>query len=589
MKPAHYIIIVLITFISTKTAICQNTVVSVNDQSSKSPVENIALQNLSENRTYYSDRNGKINLADPKEEFRLVVNQIGYFKDTFDIKIGEFNKIFIRELTYSIPSFEISASEQPLIQRVLDAIQINYPTKTEFLTGETKEKVVYYNHGFVVGDYYSNIETVTAKSSYKKTYMAGPVWMNNIVDTIRNIPDSLQRVKFIAGHHNTHRFDFVKRRGGPLDKSTRNQYSVATEELDDQFKIVFFSHKEEGFILVNKDDLAIKYGYFKVKGEMKGDEDYKYQSSGKRSYLVYETFYKKPKELDDFYRIDSIYYRSEMRSDTLARKVHNQYKLTSVTDERPKELRILDLNQYEETIFDFVFAQADKNQQNENETDGTSHRVKKRIKPKRKSYIGVGIATAGTVKGLTINENEMQTTYSVDDVSYILTTGSEIVTNGSTSLSYFISFDPSDKGFTNTGLEALLKGQLGQSFSTIGLKARIFHNVARFSINDSFTNESIFPLSIEGEDYLQDDLNINIKTNALAIGASIQFAFQTLGDETLGIELGYDYSITSSGQYLFKEKDAGFLKRKNRANTPINIANEGFRYPISIKIVWLSW
>ena len=253
----------------------------------------------------YTDRRGRFRLPDAScaAGGSLRFRKIGYEDlETVLPATRTGLSVSLAATTYAHEAFTFSAqSAASYLRPYLANIPVRYPTVTEEYRGRTTEAVSM--EGQVI--YHIEAQTTATKLGYRERNAIGRVRVDSSVITrVGTVPISI-----IAGVHNVHRFDAVKRRLGPLHDRRLDNYRLrfGSDTRDDGLVRIDFSHpKMSGYLLLNPADTSIVRVDYDVEGEMP-DEPSLLANTTERVFLRFTTHYGRSAGR---YRIDSIHYRT---------------------------------------------------------------------------------------------------------------------------------------------------------------------------------------------------------------------------------------------------------------------------------------
>jgi hypothetical protein len=160
------------------------------------------------NKGFISNEEGSFLFYSSASQIELKASVIGYESKTFQLKEGVFSKIYLVLKAQLLNEVVLTFvdPERELIKKVIENIPKNYPTSPEQIVGVTHEEV-YLDSLYSKQSYKAYVRVLADKFSYSQRNKFGNI---QILDQqIDWDPSFTPDVRFYAGIHNVHRFDFV--------------------------------------------------------------------------------------------------------------------------------------------------------------------------------------------------------------------------------------------------------------------------------------------------------------------------------------------------------------------------------------------
>ena len=190
------------------------------------------------NKGFISNREGTFIFSTPSDSIvQVKASAIGYESVYFDLYTGQSNTLYLQPKVASLKEVVLTYTdvERELIKKVIGNIPKNYPIQPEQLWGRTQEET-YWDRLFSQPIYKAEANTVSDKFSYALKNRFGNVKL--LEKKLRVFEADSLKVRFYAGIHNVHRFDWVMRKEGPLERSKQNQFQFTIKDT------VFFGDKK---------------------------------------------------------------------------------------------------------------------------------------------------------------------------------------------------------------------------------------------------------------------------------------------------------------------------------------------------------
>lgn len=173
-----------------------------------------------------------ISISEDKESFALVVSCIGYKTSSVNFDRGNTKglKIYLEQETSLLNEVIVRPSDnRELIREAIRRIPINYPASPSSLSGFYRESLRYDSTRYV---YISEGVLQAKKESYKEPQRSGQVKL--LKARKKEFPDSLktlEKIRFYAGPHIVHRFDFVIQRLEFINEDKLKNYTYSIDAI----------------------------------------------------------------------------------------------------------------------------------------------------------------------------------------------------------------------------------------------------------------------------------------------------------------------------------------------------------------------
>jgi hypothetical protein len=173
-----------------------------------------------------------ISISEDKESFVLVVSCIGYKTSSVNFDRGNTKglKIYLEQETSLLNEVVVRPSDnRELIREAIRKIPINYPASPSSLSGFYRESLRYDSTRYV---YISEGVLQAKKESYKEPQRSGQVKL--LKARKKEFPDSLktlEKIRFYAGPHIVHRFDFVIQRLEFINEDKLKNYTYSIDAI----------------------------------------------------------------------------------------------------------------------------------------------------------------------------------------------------------------------------------------------------------------------------------------------------------------------------------------------------------------------
>lgn len=252
---------------------------------------------------FITNENGEFSFRlTPEKDGKVLVkiSCIGYESKTLYLLSNSANTILLQEESKVLKELTITPidEERLLLQKVIENIPNNYPTWTERLTGKTIEEG-FQDKAHQVKYYRVEAEVEADKLDYSQIHHYGNVQINNRSYQMYDAYKS-SSIRIISGAHNIHRFDFVKKRLGPLKVNKLNRYELTLidtvfEDESPLAKLAFVGRAYQGVLFINLINFSIHRGEFTwrkgVDDELSKTHSTSDLSDHRRRYLTFVTDY----------------------------------------------------------------------------------------------------------------------------------------------------------------------------------------------------------------------------------------------------------------------------------------------------------
>ncbi|MGL1889130.1 MAG: carboxypeptidase-like regulatory domain-containing protein [Reichenbachiella sp.] len=267
-------------------------------------------------------------------KYETIPESVGYLKVLLKPDVKQLNEVVITAIDY----------EREFMRAVIDKIPDNYPSQRETLKGFFRELVFEDSTNIETPYYLAEAVLDATKETYDKQTRQGNVKLIEGKSEKGRNYDSLD-YKFYAGLHDVHRFDYVARREGPLDKNKLKKIEFAFMDT------VLLSGKEvfvmsfdgntpgigQGTLYISADDSAVvevRSRFFNNDFSMLENSMSELMSSYERQYIDLRIAYH---QYDDAWRFGYVEYSTAFHSPNRNKYVclHSSFTVTEVKDYAP--------------------------------------------------------------------------------------------------------------------------------------------------------------------------------------------------------------------------------------------------------------
>ncbi|MEK9614567.1 MAG: carboxypeptidase-like regulatory domain-containing protein [Flavobacteriaceae bacterium] len=326
----------------------------VIDKASQLPIKN-AHFTFDSNRGFISDQKGKFKLRINADSVLVKVSCIGYKTEKLRLYKNQPNRILLKPSVFEMKEVVLVSenSAKELVVEMIENIPKNYPTTPEQIVGVTHEEV-YMDSLYSKLSYKARVQVLADKFSYSQRNKFGNIQvLDQQTDWDLSItPD----VRFYAGVHNVHRFDFVMNKKGVIDIKNIDDYTfkaVDTLLFDDKNVVVidFENKKFLGSLYILEDSKAlIRMEQEKKKFAKEGFPFLKfYNRIGHKVRVDYTLF------PDDKWRLKFIQYKTQFKNKTKQDQIFLKNTF-SIIEHQPmlKKIKVENRFLYHDVLFDHI-------------------------------------------------------------------------------------------------------------------------------------------------------------------------------------------------------------------------------------------
>ena len=213
------------------------------------------------NKGFISNDKGVFEIFELSDSITINVSAVGYQSLSKTIKHNKNISLYLKPITVYLDEVSVlyTNPEKKILEKVIDNIPENYPNNLEKLFGKVNESV-FHDSLNIKPIYRAESNVKVDKFSYSSKRSWGNV---EIIDSSINIidPDSL-RVKFYAGVHSVHSYDFVMKRSGPLNYSNIDSYTLKIRdtvfyEKNKLIRIDYSSKRDVGVLYIDSQSYSV--------------------------------------------------------------------------------------------------------------------------------------------------------------------------------------------------------------------------------------------------------------------------------------------------------------------------------------------
>ena len=351
-------LILILFFIFIKSLLLQGQIQSstvygqVIDETSQLAIKNVHFT-FNGNKGFISDQKGEFKLEISADSILVKVSCIGYTSKKIYLYKNQPNRILLKPSVFEMNEVILvnENSAKKLVVEMIEKISKNYPTIPEQISGVTNEEV-YLDSTYTKQSYTSRAHVLADKFSYSQRNKFGNI---QILDQeIDWDPSSITKVRFYAGVHNVHRFDFVMNKMGVMDISNIDDYmfKVVDTLLFDNKKTVVISFENKkvlGSLYIFEDSKAL----IRLEQEKKifGSEGISFLKSYDRiNHKVQVDYTLFP---DDKWRLKFIQYNTQFKHKNKRDQIFLRNTF-SIVEHRPmlKKIKVEDRFLYSTVLFD---------------------------------------------------------------------------------------------------------------------------------------------------------------------------------------------------------------------------------------------
>lgn len=230
------------------------------DKSNNKPIENAHFI-FEKNKGFISDYLGEFYLDFKTDSVLVKVSCLGYKSETIYLFKNKSNNIFLESSAIQMNEILLinQYSAKDIVVKMIKSIPKNYPNNPEKLIGVTNEEI-YLDSLYRKRNYKATVDVLVDKFSYSQKNKFGNIKvLDQKIDWDRSISQDL---RFYAGVHNVHRFDFVMNKKGVIDiRNIDNfKFKLIDTLLFEKKKVIvigFENKKYSGSLFILEDSKAL--------------------------------------------------------------------------------------------------------------------------------------------------------------------------------------------------------------------------------------------------------------------------------------------------------------------------------------------
>lgn len=274
------------------------------------------------NKGFISNQKGAFLFYSTRDPLEINAQAIGYESKKYQIRKGKIEKLYLNPKPQLLNEVVVTSfyPEKELIQKVIENIPKNYPLNPEKVFGITREET-FWDSLFKKPIYKAEIFFEADKFSYAQKNLFGNV---KVIDKQIELCADSTAVRFYAGAHNVHRFDYVMRKQGVLDASRIKNYTLKIKDtlfFDDKKVITmnFNSKSVSGNLFIDLDSFAVMQYEIEVYSDFVED-NLSFLKLYKRTHLKSRTDYSLSE--DGKWRLKFVHYETSFKYRNKPKKIY---------------------------------------------------------------------------------------------------------------------------------------------------------------------------------------------------------------------------------------------------------------------------